>query len=89
MITDVEAKYHKDGPFSQPCVKCDACHKLLLVSDLKKIGNCRHCGNTKVVNARVLTEEDMATAKEWISKGLMDADWLELFEAAPEVGEVG
>ncbi len=85
MNHDVEMKYSKDGPYNEPCVKCDACQKLLLVADLKKTGMCRHCGNTKVRNIRTLTVEDMAAAKEWIEKGLMNADWLELFEPTPEI----
>ena len=83
--TAVEIKYSKDGPFVEPCVKCDSCQSLLLVADLKKTGMCRHCGNTKVRNVRAMTPTDVQTVKKWVEEGLMDRDWLTLFEPAPEL----
>jgi len=84
MNKEAEAKFSKDGPFSEPCVKCDACQALLLVSDLRKVGMCGHCGNTRVRNVRAMNDQDMATARKWSNEGRIDPDWLELFEASPE-----
>lgn len=80
--SEVLEKFSKDGPFSEPCVKCDACQALLLVSDLRKIGMCGHCGNTRVRNVRAMTEQDMVLAQKWVNEGLIDPDWLKLFEVS-------
>jgi predicted RNA-binding Zn-ribbon protein involved in translation (DUF1610 family) len=69
-------KYHKDGVFLEPVVRCDSCGKLCLVADLKKAGLCPFCGNTKVRNVRTITD---AEVKEMTAAGV-DPDWLALFE---------
>ena len=73
-------KYSKDGDFKEPVVICDACTKLIIVSELKKIGMCPHCSNTRVRNVRIMTEENMEIAKKWAAEGKIDPDWLKLFE---------
>ena len=73
-------KYSKDGPFTDPVVRCDACQKLLLVKQLNQMGMCKHCSNTKVRNLRSGTGEDWAQMKEWVDAGEMDADFLAVFE---------
>lgn len=73
-------KYSKDGEFKEPVLKCESCNKVVLHADLKKIGMCPLCGNTRVRNVRTLTDEDQATVKKWIAEGKCDPAWLELFE---------
>jgi predicted RNA-binding Zn-ribbon protein involved in translation (DUF1610 family) len=72
-------KYPVDGPFKEPVLRCDSCSNLVLATTLREIGMCPHCGNTRVKNARTMTEEDMDKAKQWIELGLLDPDWLHLF----------
>lgn len=79
VIVSPGAKYSKDGDFHEPVVICDKCAKLLLLSDLHKIGKCVHCGNTRVRNVMVLNDENMAIAKAWADEGKIDPDWLKLF----------
>jgi hypothetical protein len=75
-----EQKYSKDGPFNDPVVICDSCQELLLRSEVHAHGMCKHCGNTRVRNVRVLSEENMVIAQGWAQEGKIDPDWLELFE---------
>lgn len=72
-------KYPVDGPFKEPVLRCDSCVKLVLAATLREIGMCPHCGNTRVRNARTMNDDDMAKAREWITQGLLDPDWLHLF----------
>lgn len=69
-------KYSKDGPFLEPVVRCDSCAKLCLVEDLKKIGCCPHCSNTRVRNVRTISDIEIAEMK----KLNVDPDWIDLFE---------
>lgn len=73
-------KYSKDGDFKEPILKCESCNKVVLLTDLRKIGMCPFCGNTRVRNIRTMTEEDMTTVKRWIEEGKCDPEWLALFE---------
>lgn len=72
-------KYPVDGPFKEPVLRCDSCSSLVLASTLREVGMCPRCGNTRVRNARTMNDDDMAKAKEWVSQGLLDPDWLHLF----------
>lgn len=72
-------KYSKDGPFSEPVLRCDSCNKVVLLVDLKTAGMCPHCGTTRVNNVRTLTDEDRMTVEKWIAEGKVKADWLDLF----------
>ena len=76
-----EQKYSKDGPFNEPVVICDSCARMLLRVEVQRVGMCSHCGNTRMRNVRVLSEENMKIAQEWASEGKIDPDWLKLFEA--------
>ena len=76
-----EQKYSKDGPFNEPVVMCDRCQELLLRIRLHHDGMCCRCGNTRVRNVRVMTEEHMSLAQKWVDEGKIDPDWLKLFEA--------
>ena len=69
-------KYSKDGPFIEPVVRCDSCVELILVKDLKEIGMCPECGNTRIRNVKTLSESEMSDMK---AKGI-DPDWIALFE---------
>lgn len=74
------AKYTKDGPFTDPVVRCDSCQTLLLVVELKKDGQCSRCGNTKVRNLRgTLPTQDCETLIVWRNGGQIDPDFVALF----------
>lgn len=80
-MSDVLQKYSNDGPFREPVLMCDACQALLLKAELRTDGMCKHCGNTRVRNVRVMSEGDMALVKVWAEQGKIDSDWLKLWEA--------
>lgn len=69
-------KYHKDGPFIEPVVRCDSCNKLVMVKTLRDAGVCPFCSNTKVRNVRTISSEEIEWAKE---KGI-DPEWIALFD---------
>ena len=77
-----EQKFSKDGPFNDPVLMCDACQELVLKKELHEFGKCPHCGNTRVRNVRVLNEEKFNKMKEWAESGVIDPDFLKLFEVA-------
>lgn len=79
-----EQKYSKDDEFHEPVLICDSCNELVLATTLRNVGSCNHCGNRKVRNVRVLSEENMEIARAWASAGKIDPDWLKLFEACEE-----
>lgn len=72
-------KYSIDGPFLEPVVRCDSCQELLIVKDMRKVGMCPHCSNTRVRNVRTMNEQDMEKAKAWASEGKIDPVWLHIF----------
>ena len=74
------SKYSKDGPFTEPIVRCDSCAKIIRVEKLKKLGYCPECSNTRIRNVRSLKPEEMEQVKEW---GI-DPEWIALFEATKE-----
>lgn len=41
---------------------------------------CIHCGSTKVRNVRVMNDDDMKQVTEWAESGVIDRDWLLLFD---------
>ena len=43
-------RYGKDGPFLDPVVRCDKCHRIILTKYLKEHGACKHCGNRRIAN---------------------------------------
>ena len=74
------AEYSKDGPFTDPVVRCDSCQTLLLVEELVKDGQCSRCGNTKVRNLRgTLTRQDCETLIAFRNGGQVDPDFVALF----------
>jgi hypothetical protein len=75
-----DQKYSKDGPFQEPVVICDSCTTLQLVTELHAHGMCTKCGNTRMRNVRILDEESMMKARQWVDEGKVDPDWLKLFE---------
>ena len=73
-------KYVKDGPFMDPVVRCDSCQTLLLMAELKNVGQCYRCSNTRVRNLRgTLTQEDCQTLLIWRNEGKIDPDFVALF----------
>jgi rRNA maturation endonuclease Nob1 len=70
------AKYSKDGDFTDPVVRCDACSKITLTRELKRIGCCPTCGNRKVRNLLVFNEQELAQMKDWG----VDPDFIAVFE---------
>ena len=75
-------KYSKDGPFTEPVVRCYGCQKLALVATIKQVGMCPHCGNTRLTNVRVMQDDEAAQVRQWIADGQCDPDWLAEFEVA-------
>ena len=75
-------KYGKDAPFSDPVVICDSCQTLLLVAELNRLGMCEKCGNTRVRNLRILTDEDQKTLEAWRAEGKVDQEFLDIFAPA-------
>lgn len=73
-------KFSKDGPFNDPVVRCDGCQRLLLVAELNEMGMCKHCSNTRVKNVRAGNSEDWGIMQRWAKEGLIDTDFLKLFE---------
>lgn len=74
------SKYSKDGPFSDPVVRCDACQKLCRVETLRQTGKCV-CGNRKVRNVNHFTIEEQIKMEAW---GI-DTDFLALFESVEDL----
>ena len=77
-------KYSKDGPFSDPVVRCDGCHTLVQTKKLQSIGCCPKCGNTRVRNVKTISGEEWKELQDW---GI-DTDFLALFADA-ESGKRG
>ena len=73
------AKYGKDEPFVDPVVICDSCQALLLVVELNELGICEKCGNTRVRNLRIVTEENLKTLEAWRDEGKIDQEFLDIF----------
>ena len=69
-------KYSKDGPFSDPLVRCDGCKTVIRTRDTCSIGGCPECGHKRVVNVQLLSQPEMARAREW----KIDPEFLELFQ---------
>lgn len=69
-------KYSKDGPFTDPVVRCDSCHKLLDRKALHVMGCCPHCGTRKVRNVLQLTSEEIEIMQGWN----IDSNFIALFE---------
>ena len=69
------SKYSKDGAFEEPIVRCDSCHTMLFVEDIKKTGKCL-CGCRKVRNVQTITSEEVKILKERD----VDPAFLALFE---------
>lgn len=68
-------RYHDDKEFHDPVVRCDKCHKILLLETVKSLGMCQYCGHRKVKKVSVFNEEELATIQKWG----VDPDWLALF----------
>ena len=68
-------QYSKDGPFTEPLVRCDSCQKIVKVDMLKQLGMCV-CGNRRVRSIKTLTPEEM----ESVRKMEIDPHWIALFE---------
>lgn len=73
-------KYSKDGPFTDPVVRCDSCAKIILTAQLKSLGSCV-CGNRKVRNLLVYNDAELAQMREWG----VDEDFIALFDEHKDV----
>lgn len=58
-------KYSKDGPFSDPVVRCNGCSQIQKSEDLRRLGMCTKCGNTRVSNLRQFSEEEWQLMQKW------------------------
>lgn len=74
-------QYSKDGPFSDPVVRCDSCQRLLMVEKLKAMGACI-CGSRKVRNIAGYNDKELEAMKKWN----IDPDFIALFEPIDETG---
>lgn len=74
-LKEGQEKYSDDGPFSDPVVRCDKCHKILKTDDIKNLGMCLHCGHRKVKKVSIFNEDELITIKSWD----IDPDWVSLF----------
>lgn len=72
-------EYSKDGPFTDPVVRCDSCRRLLLAETLRKEGCCK-CGMRKIRNVASFDEDELEKMKKWG----VDPDFLKLFEAVDD-----
>ncbi len=75
-----QPNYDKDGPFGDPIVMCCDCNKIIYKAQIKKMGMCPGCGNKRVRNVQVMSEEEMAELK--FRK--VDPKFLELFGEVDE-----
>jgi hypothetical protein len=57
--------YSKDGPFSDPVVRCAGCSTIQKTEDIRKLGMCTKCGHTRVSNLRQFSEEEWQLMKKW------------------------
>lgn len=73
-------KYHKDGDFADPVVRCDSCAKIIRTVTLKSLGSCS-CGNRKVRNLLAFNSDERAQMDAW---GI-DPEFMALFEEHKEV----
>jgi DNA-directed RNA polymerase subunit RPC12/RpoP len=48
-----------------PVFRCVACRKLVRKDKLKETGCCYHCGNKRVAEIRVFSEEEYEKMKKW------------------------
>lgn len=67
-------KYSKNGPFTDPVVRCHECRKIVRVEKLKERGSCS-CGCRKVQELRGFTREERDKMDDW---GI-DPDFLAIF----------
>lgn len=65
--------------FTDPVLRCDSCQKLVKRETLHKVGTCPHCGNKRVRNVNVFSEEEHKQLEEW---GFQD--FVAEFEAVDE-----
>lgn len=69
-------KYHEDGPFMDPVIRCNNCGEIDLTEKWRKRGYCKKCGNRRCRNVVNLTVDDRAKVIHWN----VDSDFLALFE---------
>jgi Zn finger protein HypA/HybF involved in hydrogenase expression len=69
-------KYHVDGPFEDPLIRCNNCGTLHMTEKWKKKGYCSKCGNRRCRNVIHLTDEEFIICRNWP----VDPDFMKLFE---------
>ena len=79
-VVEIKEFYSKDGAFNEPVLICDSCTKVVLKTDLHRLGMCPECGNTRFRNVRTLNDENLLRVNKWVEEGKVDPDWLKLFE---------
>ena len=72
------SKYDKSAPFSDPVVRCDSCHRIIVRQHIHVMGSCPYCGNRKVRNVLTMTGEEMEQLKAWH----IDPEFIALFKVA-------
>ena len=73
-------KYHEDGPFMDPVIRCYSCGEIQKTIDFVKKGKCFKCESRRCRNINTLSEMDYIKCMNW---GI-DADFLALFEKVDE-----
>ncbi len=69
-------KYHRDGSFDDPIVRCTECQEVVYRTYLAKEGACSKCGNRRFRNVLKLNDEEMKDLKD----KKIDPEFLALFE---------
>lgn len=48
-----------------PVLRCDSCQTIVKLETLHKLGTCHKCGNKRVREVTVLSEDEKAKVKQW------------------------
>ena len=53
------------NPAIDPVFRCDSCHVLVLLKTLHKVGSCPKCGNKRMRNVTVFSDEEKKQMETW------------------------
>jgi predicted RNA-binding Zn-ribbon protein involved in translation (DUF1610 family) len=65
--------------FTDPCVRCTDCQRLIFRDEVQQFGCCPDCGNKRVRNVLTLKDDERQMLEQ---KGYND--FLKLFEGVPD-----
>ena len=75
MVTPAKYDARKQQPFNDPIVRCDSCQKILRMTEIRKIGKCKFCGNRRVRSVQTLNSGEMKLLEKWE----IDPEFIALF----------